>query len=194
MFTTTLPKPVRQRIDRHLDALDDVLRVHGEARVRRREIAENVETHFVEMLAERCGAREPTAEDADAVIAGMDPPRAYLGPGTAAPPAVSAPHLSVMAVIAFVLAVIGTLIFLAWVMVQLAARQRHPGTVMAISLFPMVVTLGPTAALGTLLGWRAWDRIGRAGGQLRGRPLALMAGLLWPLSMMAAAGLGFLQF
>jgi hypothetical protein len=68
---------VRERIDQHLDALDVVLRASGGTRAQRQDVLDNVHSHFAEKLLERCGTREPTRDDAHAVLATMDPPSSF---------------------------------------------------------------------------------------------------------------------
>lgn len=77
MNVDNLPPLVRQRIDTHLDAIDDVLKRDGIGREERRNIVDNVETQLLEMLGREAGAGEPTLGQVEAVLARMDRPEAY---------------------------------------------------------------------------------------------------------------------
>jgi hypothetical protein len=80
MANAPWPRPVRERVDQHLDALDAVLRADGGTRPQRQDVLDHVQAHFAEKLAERCGSREPTLDDAHAVLITRDPPMADAGP------------------------------------------------------------------------------------------------------------------
>ena len=68
---------VRRPIDVYLDAVDMALLKSGATRGRRGGIVRDLEAHILEVLRERSGERDVTAEDVAAVLAGLDAPEAY---------------------------------------------------------------------------------------------------------------------
>jgi len=85
-MTIELSADARQRLDQHLDAVEQALIAAGRPRDQRRAVVDDLETQILDMLAKKSEA--PTLADVAAVLATMDPPAAY---GDAAPAAVSTP-------------------------------------------------------------------------------------------------------
>ena len=67
---------VRERLDKHLDAIERVLAEAGVPRSERRSICDEVEAQACEMVWERA-AGEPTEQHMRAVLAELDDPEAY---------------------------------------------------------------------------------------------------------------------
>jgi hypothetical protein len=90
-MTLELDAEVRERLDRHLDAVEAALHRTRRSREQRRGIVDDLETQILDMLGRR--SERPTLGDMEAVLAGLDPPAAYGegSPGTVATPAVAAP-------------------------------------------------------------------------------------------------------
>jgi hypothetical protein len=72
-----LPPQVRAKVDAHLDAVEQALRRAGSGRDEARSVTDDIETQILDMLAARAAGRTPTMEDAEAVLAKLDPPEAY---------------------------------------------------------------------------------------------------------------------
>lgn len=77
MNVDNLPLEARQRIDAHLDAIDEVLKREGMSREERRNIVDNVETQILEMLSREAPDTDPALAQVEAVLARMDRPEAY---------------------------------------------------------------------------------------------------------------------
>ena len=74
--TIQLDPACRQRIDRHLDAVDQALQAGGVGRGERRQIADDLQNQILEMLAARAG-KTPKLADIEAILTELDPPEAY---------------------------------------------------------------------------------------------------------------------
>jgi len=89
-----LPLDVRLRVDQYLDAVQKAQQAAGAPAEEAAGIRDDLRAQIYDMLAARAVGRTPTVEDADAVLAKLEPPEAY-GPagdgGAAAPPRASAP-------------------------------------------------------------------------------------------------------
>lgn len=81
-MTLELAAEVRERLDRHLDAVEAALQRTRRSREQRRGILDDLETQILDMLGKR--SERPTVGDMEAVLAGLDPPAAY-GEGSTAP-------------------------------------------------------------------------------------------------------------
>ncbi|MEM7624317.1 MAG: hypothetical protein AAF333_01680 [Planctomycetota bacterium] len=67
----------RQRLNDHLDAVEDVLRKYQQPRHARAAIVDELENQILEQLGENVGKRQATANDLESVLAELDPPEAY---------------------------------------------------------------------------------------------------------------------
>ncbi len=79
-MTPDLTPDVRQRLDAHLDAVEQALAASGRSREQRRGIVDDLETQIMDMLAKQSAA--PTVVDVETVLARLDPPGAYADVST----------------------------------------------------------------------------------------------------------------
>jgi len=88
------PYDVRLRVDLYLDAVRKAQQAAGAPADEAAGIRDDLRAQIYDMLAARAAGRAPTVEDADAVLAKLEPPEAY-GPsgegGAAAAPHAQAP-------------------------------------------------------------------------------------------------------
>ena len=70
-----LSADVRQRLNEHLDAVEQTLQAAGMPRDLRRSTVDDLETQILDMVARH--SPTPTPADMDAVLAQVDPPAAY---------------------------------------------------------------------------------------------------------------------
>lgn len=73
----TLDFETRARLEKHLDAVEDVLRRYQQSRSTRNAIVDELENQIRENLAEKCDGRDATLDDLNALLDQMDPPEAY---------------------------------------------------------------------------------------------------------------------
>lgn len=112
-----LPTDVRRLVDEYLDSIEAALRQTGTPRSERRAVCDEVESQILEQLSARC-ADSPTASDARAVLAELDPPEAYAGDSgsertpAAAPVEQRPSQMSWLAVTAASTAILGTCVVL----------------------------------------------------------------------------------
>jgi len=72
-----LPFDVRLRVDLYLDAVQKAQQAAGAAADEAAGIRDDLRAQIYDMLAARAAGRAPTVEDADAVLAKLEPPEAY---------------------------------------------------------------------------------------------------------------------
>ena len=103
-MTLELTPDVRQRLDAHLDAVEQALSAARKSRQQRRGIVDDLEAQIMDMLGGK--SESPTLPDLEEVLAKLDPPSAYgegsnraaaAGPGMAAAPTTSPARMPVAA-------------------------------------------------------------------------------------------------
>ncbi|MEM9753452.1 MAG: hypothetical protein AAF916_08705 [Planctomycetota bacterium] len=73
----TLPEDVQAKFEAHLDAVDAVLMRYGQNRSQRASITDELDGQLRDMLTSHCDGTEPTVEDAESVLAEVEPPEAF---------------------------------------------------------------------------------------------------------------------
>jgi hypothetical protein len=92
-MTVELTADARQRLNKHLDAVEAVLLAAVRSREQRRAVIDDLETQILDMLAQR--TPRPSTADVEAVLASLDPPSRYAeGSPSVVPPSVPAPLAS----------------------------------------------------------------------------------------------------
>ena len=198
-MTTVLTPDARARLDAHLDAVEGVLAAAGRTREQRRAVVDDLEPQVLDMLAARSAA--PTAEEVEAVLAGLDAPAAYgaaaeMGGTRSDTQPAAGPRLprtlmaGMMCLLASVaLQVCGVAV--AYFAVAPVGRPPQPAEPLRLSWIGMgmltcvasvPVLLG---LVGTVLGWVAFAQIRASGGRLHGRGLAMATGLALPVGVVA---------
>ncbi|MCL2640199.1 MAG: hypothetical protein FWD53_05080 [Phycisphaerales bacterium] len=193
----TLSQDTRQRLDAHLDAVEQALTTAGNTREQRRAIIDDLEAQINEMLAARSAS--PILADVEAVLAQVDPPSAY---GNAAPPSIpsdtvatSKPRYSRTAIwglhcILASLVVPATMALLVYLLTEPPSANSGACTQFSIGSCMICSTI-PLGILGTVLGWVAFGQIRASQGQLRGTGLALFDGLFYLVVLMLVLLLTF---
>lgn len=184
----------RRLIDAHLDAIERVLAAAGRSRDERRQVAHDVESQILEMLAARAPGVAGSAGVAEvrAVLEEMDPPEAYGvdSEGAAAmvvavDSAVVTPRISRTAVVGAVWAALFFASFVAffWTMKADVGAPKPPPWLSLLQIVGIVVALiGLVAPIGTTAcGLVAISQIRSANGRLCGMPLAVVDALFFPL-------------
>ncbi|MEM1445507.1 MAG: hypothetical protein AAGF84_05580 [Planctomycetota bacterium] len=72
-----LPDDVQAKLEAHLDAVDAVLVRYGQNRSQRAAITDELDGQLRDMLAARCEITAANVEDAEAVLAEVEPPEAF---------------------------------------------------------------------------------------------------------------------
>jgi len=93
-----LPPEVRLRVDLYLDAVQKAQQAAGAPADEAAGIRDDLRAQIYDMLAARAAGRTPAVEDAEAVLAKLDPPEAYgpAGEGGAAAPRAPSPAAAVL--------------------------------------------------------------------------------------------------
>ena len=189
----TLSDDAKQRLNTHLDAVEQALTTAGNTREQRRSIVDDLETQIMEMLSAR--STSPTLADVEAVLAQVDPPSAYEN---AAPPPIPSdavatpkPRYSRTAIwglhcILASLVVPAAMMLLAYLLTEPPSSNNGMRTQFSIGSCMICSTI-PLAILGTVLGWVAFGQIRTSKGQLRGTGLALFDGLFYPVLLVLVA-------
>lgn len=204
-----LPFDVQQRLDEHLDKVDDVLKRYGKSRTDRSAIVDGLADQIHEMLrteAEASEAQTPTRDQLETVLSKIDPPEAYARHSIdlAQEPTLPAFAYEGMAAPAsrFNKATMFGLIWLVWLFLSIGVlavlaetRVGHNGFTYArayqtwwgILLLLFVGLPGLLAPIGTtILGWVGISQIKHSRGQQHGLGLAVFNALAFVLIVVVA--------
>jgi len=216
-----LPLDVRLRVDLYLDAVQKAQQSAGAPADEAAGIRDDLRAQIYDMLAARAAGRPPTVEDAEAVLAKLEPPEAY-GPaaeGGAASPRAQAPAAAVSPPAAQAApppagppkprfsrtALIGLLGFLpvfgfCLLAVPLSVLSRVAHTAPGGQQFEqakmgwMFIAIIPLIGMlwTTICGIAAIVQIRRAAGQITGMWLAVFETVLFPILVLVVLVLGAL--
>jgi hypothetical protein len=143
------------------------------------EILRNVESHIYEALNERAG-EHPTAADAEAVLAEMDPPESYADTdGSSAAPLYSAEKSPVKISRAAMLGGLWILYGIFFILFEGGGGYDSFWQNMILYIFLFLAFLSPFT--GTALGWIGISHIKRSEGKVTGMPLAFAAAVFYPV-------------
>ena len=181
----TLSEDARQRLDSHLDAVEQALTAAGNTREQRRAVVDDLEAQINEMLAAR--SVSPTLADVEAVLAQVDPPSAYESAGgvAASPPnpsgsvAASGPRYSGTAIWGLVCALVSMLL----IPIRIPIASAN-GMDAYLSFGGIAMLLG---ILGMVLGLVAISQIRRSRGALCGMLVAIIDVLYLPVLLLLFA-------
>jgi hypothetical protein len=145
------------------------------------EILSSVRAHIDNELQMR-GEGEPTLEDVEEVLLGMDPPASYMESA----PSLSADQpqirkLSRLAIIGAILLPFGSFLILLFVPLSASTTSTSPSTwqiVLRFTLLPLAV-IAPFAS--TALGLISISQIRNSNGAIYGLPLAVFVSLFYPI-------------